>query len=212
MRRAILTVAFLAGLLAACAPNVPPRPSDIDNACAIVAERPGWLKAMQATQAKWGVPIPNQLAFIYQESKFAGDARTPLSFKLGVIPMGRASSAFGYAQAIDSTWNWYKRDTGNRSARRDRFEDAVDFMGWYMNVTKERLGIGLGNVRLQYLAYHEGHSGFRRKSYRHKPWLVRFARATETRAKTYKRQLKICGVLGGEARSLRPRPRRPAGS
>ena len=43
-------------------------PRDLDNACAIVAERPQYYKAMKATQRKWGVPVHVQMATIHQES------------------------------------------------------------------------------------------------------------------------------------------------
>lgn len=190
MRKFLMIISL--GVLASCGGGGTPRPSDIDNACVIVSERPQWLKAMAATRQKWNVPISAQMAIIYQESKFDGTARTPLSYKLGVIPMGRASSAYGYAQAIDSTWKWYLRETGNNRARRERFEDSVDFMGWYMNTTLERNGVKLDDVRNQYLAYHEGHTGYRRKSYRRKSWLVRIAGQVKDREKMYREQLVTC--------------------
>lgn len=190
MRRFVALICL--GFLASCGGGGTPRPSNLDNACAIIAERPQWLDAMAHAQTKWNVPISAQMAIIYQESKFDGTARTPLSFKLGVIPMGRASSAYGYAQAIDSTWKWYIRETGNTRAKRERFEDSVDFMGWYMNTTLERNGVKLDDVRNQYLAYHEGHTGFRRKTYRRKSWLVRISREVQSREKMYREQLEGC--------------------
>ncbi|MBL9059215.1 MAG: lytic transglycosylase, partial [Mangrovicoccus sp.] len=52
-------------------------PKNLDNACAIVKERPKYLSAMKKSERKWGVPVNVQMAVIYQESKFDGDARTP---------------------------------------------------------------------------------------------------------------------------------------
>jgi len=179
-------------LLVSCGTSVPPPPQNLNDACAIKAEKPAWLKVMANTQKKWGVPIGVQMAVIYQESKFRADARTPLSFKMGVIPMGRDSSAYGYAQAIDSTWKWYKRDTGNSSARRDRFADSMDFIGWYMDQSAQKLKIPKTSARKQYLAYHDGHAGYRRGTHRHKRWLLRISRKVEKRAKTYGKQLKSC--------------------
>ena len=54
---------------------------------------------------------------MYQESKFIGNARTPHKYALGVLPMGRQSSAYGYAQALDGTWDEYKRETRSRGAQ-----------------------------------------------------------------------------------------------
>ena len=133
------------------------------------------------------------MATIHQESKFVGDARTPVRYSLGVIPMGRQSSAYGYAQALDGTWDEYKKSTGNRGARRYKIQDATDFMGWYMNNTTKRLGIPKTDARNQYLAYHEGHTGYARGSYNRKSWLIRVAGNVESRSQMYKRQLEACG-------------------
>ena len=132
------------------------------------------------------------VATIYHESRFRGDARTPHQYLLGVIPVGRQSSAYGYSQALDGTWDDYRRDTGRRRAKRDRIKDAADFMGWYMNKSREKNGIALYDARNQYLAYHEGHSGYARGSYRAKSWLMRVASKVESRSLMYQAQLATC--------------------
>ena len=81
---------------------------------------------------------------------------------------------------------------GYRVARRDRIRDATDFMGWYMLETQERLGVPVTDARNQYLAYHEGRSGFSRGSHNGKPWLVRVAGEVDQRAEMYARQLQSC--------------------
>jgi hypothetical protein len=178
--------------LASCGARDFSPPRDLENACAIVAERPRYLTAMRATERKWGIPIPVQMAVIHQESKFVGNARTPLQWSLGVIPMGRQSSAYGYAQALDGTWEEYQRETGNRSARREDIRDATDFMGWYMDRAHRRLGISKSDARNQSLASHEGMTGFSRQSYRAKPWLVTVAANVAARADRYEQQLRAC--------------------
>ncbi len=170
--------------------NTPPR--NLDNACSIIQQRPEYLKAFRKTQKRWGVPVHVQMATIYHESRFRGDARTPHQYVLGVIPVGRQSSAYGYSQALDGTWDDYRRETGNRRAKRDRISDATEFMGWYMRKSYERNGIALYDARNQYLAYHEGHSGFTRGSYHAKPWLMRVAAQAEARAQMYQAQLATC--------------------
>lgn len=167
-------------------------PRNLDNACSIANERPQYMRAMRATERNWGVPVPVQMATIYQESRFVGDARTPFRYVLGVIPMGRQSSAFGYSQALDATWDEYRRATGNRSARRNDIRDATDFIGWYMNLSQERNGIALNDARNQYLAYHEGQTGYARGSYNSKPWLLRIADEVASRAVLYDAQLTSC--------------------
>lgn len=167
-------------------------PRNLDNACSIIQERPRYFSAMKATQNKWGVPVYVQMATIHQESKFIGNARTPHEYALGIIPMGRQSSAYGYGQALDGTWEEYQDDQGRRGAKRDRIQDATDFMGWYMNTTHESLGVSKSDARNQYLAYHEGRSGFARGSYNSKPWLLDVADRVGSRAETYRIQLQSC--------------------
>ena len=169
-------------------------PKNLDNACSIVKQQPTYMRAFKRTERRWGVPPHVQMAIIHQESKFVADARTPLRFTLGVIPMGRQSSAFGYSQALDGTWKEYLDETGRRRARRDDIADATDFMGWYMNKTRDRTGVPLDDARNQYLAYHEGQTGYLRASYNRKPWLLRVADRVQDRAFMYQGQLARCRV------------------
>ena len=119
----------------------------------------------------------------------------PNGFRLGVIPIGRQSSAYGYAQALDGTWKEYKQEAGRIGARRNKFRDAVDFMGWYMNASTRRLGIPSTDARNQYLAYHDGRTGYARGSYRAKPWLMRIAGEVDARSNMYRSQLISCGKI-----------------
>ncbi len=187
-----LRVLVLLMVLASCGGGDFSAPRNLDNACSILAQRPKYARAFKAAERKWGVPVAVQMATIYQESKFIGNARTPLRFAVGVIPMGRQSSAYGYAQALDGTWDEYRRATGRMGARRDRIQDATDFMGWYMNLSRERNGISLADARNQYLAYHEGHTGFSRGSYNAKSWLLRISGEVAERAVVYDAQLATC--------------------
>ena len=167
-------------------------PNDLDNACSIVSQRSGYLSAFKAAERKWGVPVAVQMATIYQESKFVSNAQTPFRYTLGVIPMGRLSTAYGYSQALDGTWQEYQDKQNRQRARRDNIRDATDFMGWYMAQSHESLGIPLNDATNQYLAYHEGRGGYARGSYRSKGWLLRVAREVGDRSVMYHNQLKRC--------------------
>lgn len=183
----------IVGLVASCGGGGNYKaPRNLENACAIVAERPAYLRAMQKTERRWGVPIHVQMATIHQESKFIGDARTPHQYALGVIPIGRQSSAYGYSQALDGTWDEYRKKTGNRRARRDDIRDATDFVGWYMNDSERMLGISKYDAGSQYLAYHEGRQGFANGSHRSKGWLMKVAGKVDARAELYRMQLASC--------------------
>lgn len=185
----------IVALVASCGGGNYKAPRNLENACAIVAERPAYLRAMKKAERRWGVPVHVQMATIHQESKFIGDARTPHRYMLGVIPVGRQSSAYGYSQALDGTWEEYQQKTGNRRARRNDINDATDFMGWYMDGSYKRLGISKWDATSQYLAYHEGRGGYARGSYRSKSWLMGVANKVGGRAQTYRAQLASCGRL-----------------
>ena len=170
-------------------------PRNLDNACSILQQRPHFYRAFKSTQKRWGVPINVQMAMIHQESRFRSNAKTPMRFFLGIIPRGRQSSAYGYAQALDGTWNEYKKSTNRLVARRSNIRDATDFMGWYMTETKRRNKISLSNAKRQYLAYHEGQTGYSQGSYKNKSWLLNVADKVERRSSMYRRQLKGCGRM-----------------
>jgi hypothetical protein len=158
-----------------------------------LAQRPAFDRAFQAVKRKWGVPVHVQMAIIHQESRFKADARTPMKYILGVFPTGRQSSAFGYSQALDGTWKEYRQSTGRLGARRDDIYDAADFIGWYLAASNRELGISLSDTRNQYLAYHEGRTGYKRRSYNSKRWLLDVSAKVRARGNTYERQLRICG-------------------
>lgn len=188
----LLRASILMLLLASCGGGRFSAPKNLDDACSIVSQRPTYLSAMRATERKWGVPVAVQMATLYQESKFIGNARTPHRFALGIIPMGRQSSAYGYAQALDGTWDEYKRSERRFGARRDNIRDATDFMGWYMDGTSRMLGVSKGDAENQYLAYHEGRNGYARGSHDGKGWLIEIADKVGDRAQMYHDQLSRC--------------------
>ena len=188
----ILRAMTIVLLVASCGGGHTSAPRDLDNACKILKERPQYHRAFRKAERKWGVPIHVQMATIHQESKFVADARTPFRYVLGVIPMGRQSSAFGYSQALDGTWDEYRKAENRGRAKRDRINDATDFMGWYMNQTRDRNGVSLTDARNQYLAYHEGHTGFARQTYNSKAWLVGVAGKVEARSMMYRDQIAAC--------------------
>ena len=167
-------------------------PRQLDDACAIIRERPQYMRAMRATERRWGIPVHVLMATIYQESKFVGNARTPHTYALGVIPMGRQSTAYGYSQALNGTWEEYQDSAGGRRAKRDDIGDATDFMGWYMDESSQKLGISKDDAEAQYLAYHEGRTGYASQTYLDKPWLVEVAAKVGARAEMYREQLAYC--------------------
>lgn len=176
-------------LLTSCASS-PPR--DVANVCNIFEDRRSWYNAAKSAEQRWGVPIAVNMAFIYQESSFRARAKPERSRILWIFPGPRASSAYGYAQALDSTWAEYVAKSGNRGASRADFSDAVDFVAWY-NANSSRISnIDTGDARDLYYAYHEGNGGYQRGSYRRKQWLVDAAARVETNAAQFSVQLDSC--------------------
>lgn len=142
---------------------------------------------------KYGVPIHVPMAMMYQESSFRSDALPARDYVFfGLIPWGRISSAYGYSQALTPTWQDYIRETGNRGADRDDFDDAIDFMGWFISKTYKINGISKWDAYTQYLNYHEGWGGYRKKTYNKKQWLVKVAKKVNDRSYRYAKQLKTC--------------------
>ena len=174
---------------AACA-TAPP--ANVENICAIFDEKRGWYKAAKKSEKRWGTPKHVQMSIIRQESSFKFNAKPARTKLLGFIPWKRPSDAYGYAQALDSTWELYKDDSGRRFANRNDFDDAIDFVGWYTNMSNKSVGISKWDPYNQYLAYHEGHAGWRRGTYQRKAWLVETARQVEHRAREWGAQLQRC--------------------
>ena len=174
-------------------------PEQVGNVCDIFREKSGWYGDAKDARARWGVPISVSMAFMYQESRFVATAKPPRKKIFGVIPGPRPSDSYGYSQAKESTWDWYQRSTGNYGADRDDFGDAIDFIGWYNDVSNKELGISKQDAFRLYLAYHEGHGGYRKRSYRSKDWLIDVARKVDRQAQRYNSQLQQC------AEELEPR-------
>ncbi|MDE1232080.1 hypothetical protein L9W73_06565 [Vibrio aestuarianus] len=188
MKKGLVCVVGSATLLAGCA-SAPPQQQH--NLCDIFREKPKWYEDALDMQEKWGTPINVAMAIVKQESSFRHNARPPKDYLLGFIPWGRVSSAYGYAQAQDPAWADFQKATNNGGSRTN-FDDSLMFIGWYTTETQRTLGISKWDPYNQYLAYHEGRGGYKRKSYQAKPSLIKVARKVEQQAKDYGWQLKQC--------------------
>lgn len=193
---AILRASLLLALLAITGCVTSP-PRNVENICEIFEEKQGWFiedwfDEAEEAEERWDVPIPVMMATLYQESKFRAKAKPPRKWILWIIPWKRPSSAYGYAQVLDGTWDVYVDDTGNSFANRKDFGDSVDFVGWYHARSARNLKIARDDAYRLYLAYHEGEGGYRRGTYKNKGWLLGVAKKVDGRAKTWDTQLKKC--------------------
>ena len=185
---AVLAVVLSLGV-SACGAQAP---VDLTDSCSIFDAKRSWYRATARSQKRWGIPVHVQLAFIYQESAFEARAKPARSRFLWIFPGPRASSAYGYAQALDTTWAEYVVKSGNRGASRADFADAVDFVAWY-NANSSRISrIDRHDARDLYYAYHEGNGGYQRGSYRSKQWLVDAAARVQSNSTRFATQLDSC--------------------
>jgi len=180
------------GLLAVAGCVSTAKPDEPGDACAIFEQHEAWWKAVKRAERRFGAPPALVLAIIRQESGFDHKARPPRGRFLFFFPGRRASSAYGYAQALDGTWEAYQREAGDRGADRDEFRDAADFVAWYANRSRADLGIPFSDARSHYLAYHEGAGGYRRGSYRGKSAVLAAATRVQGFASAYSAQLARC--------------------
>lgn len=170
----------------------------IDNACAVLQQRSGWFNDWYATarktEAKYGIPAHVLLATVRIESGFDSDARPPRTKILGAIPWTRPSSAYGYSQALNGTWEQYRDETGNSWAKRDDFAASMDFVGWYHAKTASRYGVAPDDAYALYLGYMVGWTGYGRGAWRDNPVALRGAAKTARMASAYKVQIASCDL------------------
>ena len=183
-----IPILFLGFVLQSCMVTPPQNP---DNICLIFEEKKSWYKAAIRSEKRWKIPPYVLMSFVYQESSFQSDAKPDRTKLLWVIPWKRKSTAVGYSQALNMTWEDYKDETGNTRASRKNFKDSADFIGWYASKGYYQ-GFDRLDARSLYLAYHEGYGGFKKKSYRKKPWIIKVADRVQIRSTKYQQQYWGC--------------------
>lgn len=177
-----------AAVLTGCTSTPPQSQGDL---CAIFDQYPEWYDAARRSEENWGTPPHILMSFVKQESAFVSRAKPPRNWFL-FIPIGRASSAEGYAQAQDEAWDEYQDENGGLFKSRADIKDALDFIGWYNHLSNESLGISKWDPKQMYLAYHEGRGGYARGSYNAKPEIVQLADRVDWQAREYGAQLQQC--------------------
>ncbi|MEO9612348.1 MAG: transglycosylase SLT domain-containing protein [Nitratireductor sp.] len=191
MRTVVAIVLLIA--LAGCGST----PRGINNVCTIFDQKDGWFgnwyRAAKKTEREYGVPASVLMATIRIESGFDSDARPPRKKLLGIIPWKRKSTAYGYSQALDGTWQSYKRETGRWGASRTDFADAIHFVGWYHYNSHRKNGIALNDAYSLYLAYYAGQAGYARGVWRGNAGMQKAARKAATMANSYADQMRQCG-------------------
>jgi len=185
----LFAAAVLSAALVGCATTPPENP---ENICSVYKEKRKWHDVAVAAEKKWGTSMHMVMAIMYQESAYVDDIRPPRKRLLGFIPWKRPSSAYGYSQALVGTWAHYQKDTGQDWRDRDDFEDATDFIHWYLNESLKRNGLSRNDAHSLYLTYHEGWAGFDNGTYKSKAWLNDVAQRVARRTKQYAIQYGGC--------------------
>jgi hypothetical protein len=188
LTRVLGLVIVAALLLGGCAAG---QPKDPNNICYILKENKGWYKDAKKARKRLGLPVHVGFAFVHRESTFVADAKPPRKRVLGV-PLGRTSSAYGYAQATDEAWTDYKKATGRRFVKRTNFGDALDFIGWYNDRSNKRLRLRKNDTYNLYLAYYNGHSGYAKGAWKKSSTIKGYAKKASRQAAIYAKQLRRC--------------------
>lgn len=160
--------------------------------CEIFERRPAWYLRTLKVERRYGLPQAVQMAVVRHESGYQARARPPRRLLWGWIPGPRPSSAFGYSQALDGTWARFQRATGRPQARRDRFSDSVELIGWYFEDAGRALGPRMRDPYHFYLAYNQGPVGYVNAVKRPGSSVSAYARRVAATADQYAAQLAGC--------------------
>lgn len=165
-----------------------------NNACKMLKENPDWYASLIASEKKWNTPPYIILGMMRQESSFKHDAKPLRKNKWYEFGYHYQSSATGYSQALNGTWEHYKRDANSYFAHRESFADATDFMGWYNHTSNKKNKIAFNDPKNLYLAYHEGWNGYSKKTYekKGKEFLNKAVNNVYSWSNKYKKQITNC--------------------
>ena len=180
---------LLAVWLSGCASAPPRAPNDV---CSVFEQKRHWYKSARKAEEKWGTSMHIPLAIMYQESLFRAKARPARSRLFGFVPWRRPSSAYGYAQALNGTWRSYLNATGEYWRVRHDFDDATDFIHWYIDEAVRVNRVSRADAASLYLNYHEGPTGFRLGNHHQKAWLIKAATGVQVRSQRYAQQYAGC--------------------
>ena len=180
---------FIVFLFLASCSSVPKYPQ---NACKIFGEKYSYLKYSRAASKKWNVPISSILAVINKESGFRRFAKPKRTKLFKIIPYRRPSSSLGYSQAVNKTWDLYKKENNKPLALRISLKHSSDFIAWYFWKTNKINKVSLKDTRNMYLNYYLGWTAYKNKAYEKDRKAIILAKNVEKQAKIYKNQLREC--------------------
>ena len=164
-----------------------------NDICHIIDRRPLWNSDLNDIEEEYNISKFIILSFINQESSFKSEAKPPFKKIFGFIPTwNRLSSSYGYSQAINATWDLYKKQNNKQDAQRNNFYDSAEFVAWYILKSNSINNISTNDTFNLYLSYHEGWSGFNNKSYSNNKKLLNIAKKVKEQEKKYKKDFDNC--------------------
>jgi|AntRauTorckE5430_2_1112549.scaffolds.fasta_scaffold00318_18 hypothetical protein len=167
------------------------QPVDYDRRiCHVIQSNWGWARALKRVSKDYDISPGLLLSVIYHESGFRPNVRPKPYMVFGVIPW-QVSSAYGYGQIKQETWDWYKSHNPGWFQSRTQFPDTLNFIGWYYSLFLKKTETKTVH-RDFYLAYHEGLGGYQRGTYHGNDWLIKKAESVALRAKLYDEKLNDC--------------------
>ena len=159
---AVARVVCLSGLVvlaAGCSSTPPTQQADL---CEVFEQHPDWYDYARDSVKEWGTPVHVLMAFVRHESSYRAKAKPPFKWFL-FIPLGRASSAKGYAQAQDPVWGEYQAERGRLFRSRSDMEGRARLHRLVqLQVLGASSAVDRADAYRLYLAYHEGRGGYRR--------------------------------------------------
>lgn len=162
------------------------------NICAVYSDNFDWFRYSHEAERKWGIDKTIVLAVIKSESGFNSFAMPVKSYLFGFIPWETHSSAFGYSQALKGTWEEFVDESPGWVRSRANFKDSAEFVAWYLSKCSKRAKIDRHDAGKLYLCYHEGVTGYKRKTYLKKQWLIEKSESIAEDVINAKKELSQC--------------------
>ena len=176
-------------LLTGCASE---KVSKSDDVCMVYQKNYDWYRAAYHAQKKHHIDANIIMAVMAQESNYTYNARPGKNYVFNFIPWGYKTSAKGYAQIIDGAWDDYKKENNKWFSSRHSFDDASDYIGWYLNKAVKKLHIKRNDSYHLYLAYHQGLYGYKRHEEKHNQKLDLIAKKVQRNTYRYQKEFKQC--------------------
>lgn len=195
MKLYVLLALFTGGLISPAAKSDPQMvtvtQADQDTlACEIFRERPDWYRAAEQTEARWGLPIAHQLAFLTTDWKLQ-ESQVPTRWRPDWTRIDRPQPGIlpGF---LEATWRQYESETGNTSASYNSTPDVLDFMGWYFATLGPIENVSPYDPVAQYVLWRHGPDLYRAGAWKQNLWINGQAHRFANQTRLFMSDLEDC--------------------